>query len=86
MPDLTPEENLLNNIVTSIVDDTAAVKVERSTDEMGVLLMLTVAKPDMGKVVGEEGNMARSIRTILRVVGLKNNRRVNLKILEPAVT
>jgi hypothetical protein len=50
---------------------------------MGVLLTLSVNPADMGKVIGRMGNTAKAIRTLLRVVGMKNNARVNLKINEP---
>ena len=51
---------------------------------MGVLLTLSVNQADMGKIIGRSGNTAKAIRTLLRVVGMKNNARVNLKINEPA--
>ncbi len=50
---------------------------------MGVLLLLTVHPDDMGKIIGKAGNTAKSIRTLLRVVGMKTDARVNLKIEEP---
>lgn len=82
----TPEEHdkeFVEYIVKEIVDKPEKVKVERKIDEMGVLLELTVDAEDMGKVIGKEGNTAKSIRTLLRVLGAKNNARVNLKIIEP---
>jgi predicted RNA-binding protein Jag len=51
---------------------------------MGVLLTLTVSPDDMGKIIGRDGNIAKALRTLLRVVGMKHNARVNLKINEPA--
>ncbi|KKT60327.1 MAG: hypothetical protein UW54_C0014G0014 [Parcubacteria group bacterium GW2011_GWC1_44_26] len=60
------------------------VKVTRVVDEMGVLITLDVNPGDMGKIIGRDGNTAKAIRTLLRVVGMKNNARVNLKISEPA--
>ena len=50
---------------------------------MGVLLPLSVNKDDMGKIIGRSGQTAKAIRTILRIVGMKNDARVNLKIEEP---
>jgi len=82
----TPEEHdkeFVEYIVKEIVDVPEKVKVERKIDEMGVLLELTVDPSDMGKVIGKDGNTAKSIRTLLRVLGAKNNARVNLKIIEP---
>jgi len=66
-----------------LVDNQSAVKINRTVDEMGVLLTLSVDPADMGKVIGRQGNTAKAIRTLLRVVGMKNNARVNLKINEP---
>ncbi len=74
----------LTFIVKSMVENQDAVKVTRTVDEMGVLLNLEVDKADMGKVIGRDGSTAKAIRTLLRVFGMKNNARVNLKINEPA--
>jgi len=77
------EKDFLEYVVKAIVDEPSAVKIDRRVDEMGVLLTLKVASSDMGKVIGRDGNTAKAIRTLLRVVGIKNNARVNLKIEEP---
>ena len=50
---------------------------------MGVLLTLSVDSEDMGKIIGRQGNTAKAIRVLLRIVGMKNNARLNLKINEP---
>ncbi len=73
----------LEYVVRALVDNADAVQVVRSVDEMGVLLTLTVAPEDMGKIIGRDGNIAKAIRTLLRVVGMKHNARVNLKVNEP---
>lgn len=73
----------LEHVVKNLVDNPDAVKVTRTVDEMGVLLTLDVHPEDMGKVIGRKGATAKAIRTLLRVVGMKNNARVNMKILEP---
>jgi hypothetical protein len=65
------------------VDHPEDVAVTRKIDEMGVLLSLKVNPRDMGQVIGRDGNTAKSIRSLLRIVGIKNNARVNLKIEEP---
>lgn len=59
------------------------VILTRSVDELGVLLTLQVAKDDMGRVIGKNGQTAKALRILLRVIGSKNNARVNLKIVEP---
>ena len=78
------DQQFLEFVIKALVDNPDQVKVTRSVDEMGVLMTLDVAAADMGKIIGRQGNTAKSIRTLLRVVGMKNNSRVNLKINEPA--
>jgi hypothetical protein len=73
----------LESTVKALVDNPDVVKVERTVDEMGVLLTLTVHPDDMGKIIGKSGKTAEALRVLLRVVGMKNNARVNLKINEP---
>jgi len=77
------DQEFLEYVVKALVDNPEQVKVVRTVDEMGVLLTLEVGAADMGKIIGRQGNTAKSIRTLLRVVGMKNNSRVNLKINEP---
>src|SRR3989344_5353671 len=77
------DQEFLEYVVTSLVDNPNEVKINRVVDEMGVLLTLDVSAADMGKIIGRSGNTAKAIRTLLRVVGMKNNARVNLKINEP---
>ena len=73
----------LEYVIKTLVDHPEDVKISRGVDELGVLLTLTVNSEDMGKVIGRQGNTAKAIRILLRVVGMKNNARVNLKINEP---
>lgn len=73
----------LEYVIKSIVDHPDDVKLTRTIDEMGVLVTLAVHPEDMGQVIGRSGATAKSIRTLLRVIGARNNARVNLKILEP---
>ena len=81
---MNSDQEFLEYVVKALVDTPDAVKIERVVDEMGVLLTLDVDPEDMGKIIGRSGNTAKAIRTLLRVVGMKNNARVNLKINEPA--
>lgn len=74
----------LTFIIKSLADNQDSIKITRTVDEMGVLLSLEVDRADMGKVIGRDGSTAKAIRTLLRVFGMKNNSRVNLKINEPA--
>lgn len=77
------DQEFVDFVVKSLVDTPDAVKTNRTIDERGVLITLDVDPKDMGMVIGREGATAKAIRTLLRVVGAKNNARVNLKINEP---
>lgn len=77
------DQQFLEYVIKSLVDNPGDVKIKRTVDEMGVLLTLSVHKDDMGKIIGRSGATAKAIRTVLRVVGMKNDARVNLKIEEP---
>jgi predicted RNA-binding protein YlqC (UPF0109 family) len=77
------DQQFLETVVKALVDNPNAVRITRTVDEMGVLLTLDVHADDMGKIIGRSGNTAKAIRTLLRVVGMKHDARVNLKINEP---
>lgn len=77
------DQEFLEQLVKSIVDHPEDVKIDRKVDELGVLLTLHVNAADMGQVVGRQGVTAKAIRTLLRIIGVKSNARVNLKIEEP---
>jgi len=77
------DKEFLEFIVKALVDHPEEVKIDRKVDEMGVLLTLKVNPEDMGQIIGRAGSTARSIRSLVRIVGLKNHARVNLKIEEP---
>lgn len=80
------DQEFVEYVVKSIVDNPDAVKTERKVDEMGVLITLHVDQQDLGQVIGRNGQTAKALRTLLRVVGAKNQARVNLKIFEPEGT
>lgn len=84
MAENTTDRDFVEYVVKQIVSTPEAVKVERRIDEMGVLITLDVDPKDMGMVIGREGATAKALRTLLRIIGAKNNARVNLKINEPA--
>lgn len=79
----TADQEFLEYLVKSLVDHPDDVKVDRRIDEQGVLLTLHVHQLDMGQVVGRQGATAKAIRSLLKIVGMKHNAYVNLKIEEP---
>jgi predicted RNA-binding protein YlqC (UPF0109 family) len=78
----TIDEQFVEYIVKSLVGNPDAVKLDRTIDEKGVLLELTVDPEDLGRVIGKRGSTAQSIRTLLRALGTKNDARYNLKIVD----
>lgn len=78
-----PDAAFIEYVVKQLVEKPEAVTINRTVDEMGVLIQLTVDPTDMGRVIGKEGRTAKALRTLLRVLGAKSNARVNLKIVEP---
>jgi len=80
----TPRDReFLEFIVKNLVDHPEDVKIERQVDEMGVLLSVKVNPEDMGQLIGRQGSTAKAIRSLVRIIGLKNHARINLKIEEP---
>jgi hypothetical protein len=80
----TKDQEFVEYVVKAFVEHPEDVKTERKIDEMGVLIQLTVNPADMGQLIGREGRTAKALRTLLRVLGAKENARINLKIIEPA--
>jgi uncharacterized protein len=80
---MEPDQAFLEYAVKALADYPDAVVTTRTIDQMGVLLTLTVHPKDMGRVVGKLGKTAEALRVLLRIVGMKGNARVNLKINEP---
>jgi len=77
------DKEFVEYIIKSIVKNSDEVKVTRTVDELGVLLTVKVDPQDMGLLIGRSGSTAKAIRTLARIIGMRNNARVNLKIEEP---
>ncbi len=77
----TIDQQFVEYIVKTLVNNPDKVDVERDIDERGVLLSLSVDPEDVGRVIGKRGATAQSIRTLLRVLGTKNGARYNLKVV-----
>src|ERR1700740_3127336 len=81
----TIDQDFIEYVVKSLVGNPDAVSVNRSVDEKGVLLELTVDPEDLGRVIGKRGATAQSLRTLLRALGTNNDARYNLKIIDNGV-
>jgi predicted RNA-binding protein YlqC (UPF0109 family) len=77
-----PELVFLDFVVKHLVEYPEDVRIDKTVDERGVLLELTVNKSDLGRVIGKKGATAQSLRTLLRALGAKNNARSNLKVID----
>ncbi len=77
------DREFIEYIVKQIVSNPDDVVVTRTTDEMGVLIEIKVNPQDMGLLIGRAGATAKAIRILARIIGMRNNARVNLRILEP---
>lgn len=77
------DQEFVEYVIKAIVNHPDDVRTERTIDERGVLLTLHVNPEDMGYVIGRQGQTARAVRTLLKIVGAKNDSRVNFKIHEP---
>lgn len=82
MSEITVDQQFVEYIARSLVDNEDDVRVERVVDERGVLLTLFVNPADLGRVIGKRGAIAESIRTLLRSLGIKNSAHYNLKIAD----
>lgn len=76
------DQQFVEYIVKTLVNNPDKVKIDREIDEKGVLLSLSVDPEDVGRVIGRRGATAQSIRTLLRALGTKNDARYNLKIVD----
>lgn len=76
-------QQVLENILVSLVNNPQDVKVQKIIDEMGVLLRVKVHPQDMGLILGRKGETIKAIKTIIKAIGTKNHARINIKIEEP---
>ena len=72
----------LHKIVSFIVDDEKQVAVEESEQDEITSYVIHVAKEDMGKVIGKEGKIIRSIRNVMKILAIKQGKRIQISIAE----
>lgn len=73
----------LSTLLRGIVEYPEEVKIDRTTDEMGVLLSVNVSRNDMGKVIGKSGTKAKEIRSIMNSFGFIKKEKISVRINEP---
>ena len=74
-------KEILNTIITNLVDDEQAVEIEETESEKAIAFEVKVSKKDMGKVIGKQGRLAQSIRTVMKAVAGKEHKRVTIEFV-----
>ncbi|MDO5557660.1 MAG: KH domain-containing protein [Clostridia bacterium] len=72
-------KEILNMFIISLVDEKDKVTIEEISNEKNVTFNVAVAENDIGKVIGRQGKIAKSIRTVIRAVAVKEGKRVNIE-------
>ena len=72
----------LQTIVEALVEDKSSIQIEEITNNNGITFEVRVAQSDMGRVIGKEGRIAKSIRTILKAVGTKEQKKVTIEFID----
>ena len=75
-------KEILETIILSLVEDKLAVTIEEKSDEKTISFEVKVADQDMGKVIGKEGKVAKSIRTVMKAVAGKERKKVSIEFVE----
>lgn len=75
--------DFIRYVIANLVENQDDIIVEKSIDELGILITLKLNKEDMGRIIGKNGQTIKSIRTLLRIIAKKENQKINLKIIEP---
>ena len=75
-------KEILETIILSLVEDKAAVQIEEKNNEKSITFEVKVAEKDMGKVIGKEGKVAKSIRTVMKAVAGRERKKVSIEFVE----
>ena len=75
-------KDLVVAIAKALVDDPSQVQASEEMEDDTIVIKLTVAKEDMGRIIGKEGRTAKAVRTLLNAVSTRNNAKAVLKIVE----
>jgi uncharacterized protein len=82
--DSVPGLAFLRYVLESIVEDADQLVITPKEDELGILLTVQVSDRDMGKLIGKGGQTVKALRTLVRLIGGNEQKRINVKILEPS--
>ncbi len=74
-------KEVLQTIIENLVDDKASISINEIEGEKSVVFEVKVAETDMGKIIGKQGKIAQSIRSIMKAVSAKEHKRVSVEFL-----
>lgn len=75
-------KEILETIINTLVSKKEAVSINQIDGEQSIIFEVKVAEEDMGKIIGRQGSIAKSIRTIMKAVASKENKRVSIEFLD----
>ena len=75
-------KEVLETIITTLVSDKNAVSINQIDGEQSIIFEVKVAENDMGKIIGKQGVIAKSIRTIMKAVASKENQRITVEFID----
>ena len=75
-------KEILQTIIENLVDDKASVSINEVEGEKSIVFEVKVAETDMGKIIGKQGKIAQSIRSIMKAVASKEHKRVSVEFLD----
>lgn len=79
----TPDQEFLEYLIKSLVDHPEDVRIERTVDDRGIFLRVHTHPEDMGQIIGRRGATSESIKSLLRIMGIRHGVKISMKIEEP---
>lgn len=74
-------KEILETIILNLVDDRESVQIKEVEGEKSIILEVKVAESDMGRVIGKQGKLAKSIRTVMKSVAGKEHKKVSVEFI-----
>ena len=75
-------KSILEVVIKNLVDSPEEVSITENTNAKSICYEVKVAKDEMGKVIGKQGKMAKSIRSVMKAISVKEHKRVTIEFLE----
>ena len=74
-------KEILETIIINLVDNKQAVEIKEVNEEKSIIFEVKVAEGDMGKIIGKQGRLAKSIRTLMKAVAVKEQKKVSVEFI-----